>query len=75
MLGRTPSTLPNPQPTPLAPQVSVTAPSPKLSLKEAKKGILAAVAAAGAQQAGLAAHPGRPGAPTATLGASGGVLS
>ena len=74
LLGRTPSTLPNPQPTPLAPQVSVTAPSPKLSSKEAKKGILAAVAAAGAQQAVATLTQGGKVLDTATLGASGGVV-
>ena len=74
LLGRTPSTLPNPQPTPLAPQVSVTATSPKLSLKEAKKGIRAAVAAAGAQQAVATLTQGGKVLDTATLGASGGVV-
>ncbi len=73
LLGRTPSTLPTPQPTPLAPQVSVTASSPKLSKKEAKKGIRVAVAAAGSQQAVATLTQGGKVLDTATLGASGGV--
>ena len=74
LLGRTPSTLPTPQPTPLAPQVSVTASSPKLSKKEAKKGIRVAVAAAGSQQAVATLTQGGKVLDTATLGASGGVV-
>ena len=37
LLGRTPSTLPGPQPTPLAPQVSATASSPKLSSRRPRR--------------------------------------
>ena len=74
LLGRTPSTLPNPQPTPLAPQVSVTASSPKLNKLEARKGIRVAVAAAGSQQVVSTLTQGGKVLDTATLGASGGVV-
>ena len=74
LLGRTPSTLPNPPPTPLAPQVSVTASSPKVSKKEARKGIRVAVAAAGSQQAVVTLTQGGKVLDTATLGATGGAV-
>ena len=74
LLGRTPSSLPNPQPTPLAPQVSVTASSTKLSKEEARKGIRVAVAAAGSQQAVVTLTQGGKVLDTATLGATGGAV-